>query len=234
MSKEIRKCDTCESNYKHEPLIILNRDLAADLMTCPRCQEKEEEALRKFKLEQNAQRNWQKEVPYEYRRTEIDHPDFKKNYAHFIEAVKWLRRPSKRCFLGIVGESGKCKTRIAAELARKVIWDGDAVRWVNSSNWQWDVQHLHCNEEQVATTARVMGAKHARVLFFDDLGSLKATEAVCEQLYGLLEHRSTKPLMMVWTSNEGVEEMLRGKNISDKARVRCLSRLAGYSDIITV
>jgi len=55
---------------------------------------------------------------------------------------------------------------------------------------------------------------------------------VCDHLYALLEARTANVLPMLWTSNETVGEMLAGKALTEKARKRNLSRLAGFSNIL--
>lgn len=234
---DIRTCETCKKEYEHEPLLVFGRDFASNVTNCPPCSEAQEEAEKRSALAKIAGEKWRKSVPKNYRNTDLEHANFKKVYAHYNSALQWfigsdLGQGERKPFLGLVGDSGKCKTRIISQVAKKFIQRGENIRWVNSADWQWDVQHLHDNYERIAATERIKSACRASVLVFDDIGSLKATEAVCERFYALLETRSNLSLTTLWTSNETVAEMLVGKNITPKARTRCTSRLAGYSNII--
>lgn len=227
---ETRTCDDCGKSFEIDASPIF-----ANCTKCDACEEKASEMEERRKREHRALASWEATVPKVYRDTRQEHPD----YPGTLHAAcrRWLSGDGtggeEHClFLGIIGESGRCKTRVISQLVKLLIWRGESVMWVNSSRWQWDVQHLHDDSEKIDAAKRVKMAIEAPWLVFDDLGSLKSTETVCEHLYGLLEARTSHGLPMLWTSNERVGEMLAGKALSEKARKRNLSRLAGFSNIV--
>ena len=104
----------------------------------------------------------------------------------------------------------------------------------NSSQFQWSAQHQFSDANGKAAASWLQTYRKAGVLVFDDIGSLKGTEAVSEALYALLEYRTTRELPILWSSNETISEMLPGKKITELARKRILSRLGGFSNIIEI
>ena len=113
-----------------------------------------------------------------------------------------------------------------------MIWRGDFVTWVNSAKFQWCCQNQfndHAGKE-AASLLRIY--QKTANLVFDDIGSLKATETVSDNLYALLEYRTANRLTTMWTSNESLKEMLVGKILTEKQRARSMSRLGGFSNII--
>ncbi len=235
---ETRTCTACGKAYTHEPLVLGEggSDLLANVTTCPDCLADEEGREQRAERERKAKAAWEAAVPAEYRKTDTAHPDYRKHLAVHKMSMLWLRgedigQGERRLFLGLIGESGRCKTRIVSQVAKRVIWEGGSVLWVNSSRFQWACQN------QFGENSREAGAwlgrfREADFLVFDDIGSLKSTEAVSDNLYALLEHRTAHCLPMLWTSNETLGEMLAGKGITEKARKRNLSRLGGFSNIL--
>lgn len=228
--KETRLCEICEESFEIDASPIF-----ANCTKCDACEEQASEREQRKKREERALNAWESTVPKVYRETRQDHSDYP-GWAH-AACRKWLDGEAlggnERClFLGLIGESGRCKTRVISQLVKLLIWRGEHVHWVNSSRWQWDVQHLHDDSEKIEAAKRIKIAMEAPWLVFDDLGSLKSTETVCEHLYALLEARTANGLPVLWTSNETVGEMLAGKALTEKARKRNLSRLAGFSNIL--
>jgi DNA replication protein DnaC len=178
-------------------------------------------------------------VPAVYRATDIEHPDYKRQMATHNLCMRWVKgedigEDGRKLFLGMVGESGLCKTRIVSQMVRLMIWRGCSVYWINSSQFQWACQHLHDDAERGKAAATIKSVHNCQNLVMDDIGSLKATEIVSDNLYSVLEHRTSYEKPMIWTSNETLEEMLPGSKISEKAKKRNISRLAGYSNIIGI
>lgn len=227
---ELRTCRECACQFE-----IDTDPMFARFHLCDDCEQKQAENEERRAREKRALSSWEATVPKVYRETKQDHPDFPRS-VH-VACRSWLAGEGiggndRQLFLGLIGESGRCKTRVISQLVKLLIWRGESVIWVNSSRWQWDVQHLHDDSEKIDAAKRVKMAMEAPWLVFDDLGSLKSTETVCDNLYALLEARTANELPMLWTSNETVGEMLAGKGLTEKARKRNLSRLAGFSNIL--
>jgi DNA replication protein DnaC len=117
-------------------------------------------------------------------------------------------------------------------LAKKLIWMGQRVTWVNSSELQITAQTLFDKAKGNASREKISAWVSAKNLVIDDIGNLKATEAVVSALYSILEPRSNSHKLTIWTSNEQEDQMLLGDSISDIARSRVISRISGNSQII--
>jgi DNA replication protein DnaC len=106
------------------------------------------------------------------------------------------------------------------------------VLWLNSSRFQWACQHQFDDASKAEANTWLRRYRAASWLVFDDIGSLKSSEIVADELYSLLEHRTSLEMPMIWTSNETIEEML--PKLSEKPRARILSRLDGFSNVVTI
>ena len=234
MKNELRICSACGVKYTHDPLCFDGLDLMAHVTACPSCSEEIERIESKTQKELAARERWESTVDPEYRKTSLDHPDFPRPIYH--ECLRWMRRElpadENKTFLGLTGLSGLCKTRVVAMIVKNLIWRGEHVTWVNSARFQWCCQ-TQFNDTHGREAQSLLGAfRQTRNLVFDDLGAIKSTEIVCENLYSLLEFRTANGLRMIWTSNESLSEILAGKSLTEKSRGRCISRLGGFSKII--
>lgn len=213
--------------------------MMASVTMCNACAEAAENKATASTREEKAKARWKACVPKQYRDTDVHHPSYQAMMLTHKAAMMWLRgsdleQGERRLFLGLVGESGHCKTRIISQLVKRMIWEGDNILWMNSSNFQWACQNQFNDLNAREASAWLHRYQIAPVLVFDDIGNLRSTEVVSDALYRLLEHRTSNCLPMLWTSNETISEMLAGKNLTEKARKRNLSRLAGYSNILEI
>lgn len=234
---ENRVCTDCGQTYLHEPMIFGEKDMLDHVTICDSCTTKAERQEERSKREAKAKSSWEDSVPAEYRKTDVEHPGYKKHMAVHRLSMSWLKgdhigQDERRLFLGLIGESGQCKTRVISQVVKRIIWEGGSVLWLNSSRFQWACQNQFNDENSKEASKWLRRYQDASCLIFDDIGSLKSTEAVSDNLYALLEHRTAFGLPMLWTSNETIDEMLAGKGLTEKARKRNISRLAGFSNIL--
>jgi DNA replication protein DnaC len=238
---ETRTCSDCQKPYVHEPSVLFDTDIFADHTQCNDCTEIQEAAMEKERSrerwEAEARERWESTVEEEYRETSVDHPDFPKPLLS--ECLRWMRGETvmgsdNKLFLGLIGQSGRCKTRVASVVVKRLIWKRERVTWVNSAKFQWCCQNQFSDSYGREAQQQLRSYSKANVLVFDDIGSLKSTETVSDNLYSLLEYRTANRLRMIWTSNETLDEILAGKGVSEKARVRNISRLGGFSNIMEV
>jgi DNA replication protein DnaC len=235
---ESRQCEGCGKAYEYEALTFNGTEVCVTSL-CDPCAEKHNEKVEQEQRKATAINKWTQCVPDGYRDTDINHPDYQARIKTHDLCMRWVNGESmgqdgRRLFLGLIGDSGLCKTRIISQMVKRMIWRGRSVFWINSSQFQWSCQHLHDDSERGKASRAIKSARNCSVLVLDDIGSLKATEIVSDNLYAILEHRTTNKLPMIWTSNETLDEMLPGNKISEKAKRRNVSRLAGYSNIIGV
>ena len=229
-----RTCTDCGQQYAHESMMIENVDLLDHITICDPCSDKARRTYGKLEWRRISTLRWEEAIPVEYRGTDINHPNYQKVVHAHKSAMKWFRdadTSTRRPFLGLIGASGGCKSRIASQVAKQGIWEHGFYQWCGSYKFQWACQNQFGDDGKEASRLLRTWRETAN-LIFDDIGSLKSSEVVSDTLYALLEHRPANSLPMIWTSNEQPEEMLAGKNLTEKERARNISRLKGYSEII--
>lgn len=229
-SKELRECVACKNHYEHEPVIINGKDFMAAVTHCEPCSEayRRDDALKT--RESDARDEWERVVDEKYRDTDTSDPRYPKTADR--SATRWLNATASSPFMGLVGASGLGKTRVISQMVKILIWNGHSVCWMNSSSFQWASQNQFDNTHGSEAKEMLRRYRDAKHLVFDDIGRLKTTERICDDLYDLLETRSARGTRMMWTSNEDTNEIMTGKAITAKARTRIISRLEGYSQII--
>jgi DNA replication protein DnaC len=230
MMNNQRTCSHCGDTYTHTPVMFGGIDMLAHCNTCDDCSHKlEKEYEEKARIEA-AKERWRSAIPDEYRLTNPNHEDFPKGIFRIGE--EFLKTHAKP-FFGMVSESGKGKSRVSAMLAKKLIWAGEHVTWVNSAALQAAAQNQFDDERAGISKNSIDAWKRTRNLVLDDLGNLKASDAIVSTLYAIIEERTTMHRRTIWTSNETLEKMLQGDRLSHEARSRIISRIGGYSEIVT-
>jgi len=108
-------------------------------------------------------------------------------------------RPRNGHGLGLIGPSGKCKTRMVYERLMD-LRENENTRFLALSSFQLQraIQH-QWNDD--ACKALLRRARSAGLLFIDDLGKQKFTEAAEAELFDILEERTSYRRSVVFTSN---------------------------------
>lgn len=258
---EIRTCEECSKTYQHVACYLDDEqggyDWNADLHNCPSCvpivmerEERErltrEEEERRQAKEDAAKAAWIATVPPLYRETDIAHPDYPKEIHG--KAVEWQKiRESgegpSRPFLGLIGMSGRCKTRVISQVIKRMIWQDHRCQWVNATEFQRLVQSQWSNEtkssESCLTSSSTVGKKaRARLedlrtcdtLTLDDLGKGRITDTVAGALYDLIEERTAQGRTTLWTSNANLDELIQ--MLPPDSGGPIARRLAEFSTII--
>jgi hypothetical protein len=190
-------------------------------------------------------------TPPRYRQTNLEHPNF--NIALWNQVRAW-EPCDETPFLGLVGVSGACKTRIAFMHFRKII--GERVRpigelgsihtpriaaltstefaqlvgkqFISNSeprgSWEKNPQH--------EARHRLDGIRNCEVLLLDDLGKAKNTPSVAAELFSIIDHRHAENLLTIWTANSTPEEIVSG--MSEDMAGPLAGRLIECSKIITI
>jgi DNA replication protein DnaC len=243
---EIRTCEECSKSYQHEPSFIFGpeRDLNADLHTCPSCapivegrEEKEriareDEQLRQAK-EDAAKAAWLATVPPLYRETDTAHPDYPQ--AIHLKAIEWQKarqsgEGTPSLFLGLIGQSGRCKTRVVSQVIRQMIWKGHRCQWVNATEFQRLVQNQWSNDNGAKVRARLETFRACDVLTLDDLGKGRLTDTVAGVLYDLVEERTAQGRATLWTSNASLDDLIQMLPLDSGGPI--VRRLHEFSTII--
>lgn len=255
---EIRTCEECSKTYLHEPYFIFDepggKDWNAEVYTCPEClslvEEREkakrlerEERERQEAHERAARAAWETVVPRLYRDTRTDHPGYPGKIHR--EAMAWLKKGEPPTFFGIIGPTGKGKTRVASQAMRGAIQEGKNCAWVNAAEFQrlvqsqWDnspskPRNFGAEVPSVGEEARkrLKSFRDCQFLVFDDLGKGRITETVAGGLYDLIEERVAEGRRTVWTSNATLQILLR--MLPEDCGRPIVRRLAEFSTIIEI
>lgn len=200
---------------------------------CETCQDqydREAEAQREIERQEAADRQRQdiadridRVTPPRYRATDPDHPDFNRQLWQHVMA--W--QPTDRTpFLGLVGPSGASKTRCAylklKSLVMASVDHGKAATWAAVTAGEFGetvlgqfrktsaVRDLHDRDPQAAASSYLKSLRRSDIVLFDDLGKGRATPAVTEELFHLIDHRHAHNLPTLWTANSSPEAIVTG------------------------
>lgn len=159
---------------------------------------------------------FQKTCPDRYRATNQDDERF--NADLWGAVSEWL--PSSEVpWLGLIGASGLCKTRIAWLKARQMLYslpdsdfdmklpEGRRLRWNtiyaitdcelrNAAYGRFGSDDAKRESEELLREIR-----QSPILIYDDIGKVKITDAVSAEMFNLIEYRHAWNLPMIWTSN---------------------------------
>lgn len=228
---ETRTCDTCGKQYEHEPFSFQpgGVDMFANCYTCPSCSEEAE----KETAEQNrigaAKAEFERIVPPSYCKTDINHQGF--NVALWDKLKNWR---AEHGWLGLVGETGRCKSRCLALLVKRLCWEGWHGEWCTATGFQWAARRQFHDQDGNRACSYLDDWKKARVLVLDDLGKQTWTPTVESEFYDLLEYRTNREKLTLWSANTHPEEMVSSKQLSQDRGAPIVGRLLDYSEIILV
>jgi hypothetical protein len=203
--------------------------------SCPSCAEREEaelvaqrEAEEARKRITVAQEKALDELPPLFRATDTAHPRF--NLTAWNKVKDHTLTPEKP-WLGLIGETGKCKTRMAALIAIEEI-GRIAEKW-KSTDWRkrepifiFTTGYRICELASLVSTGSWEQKEEARkelerittcdLLLVDDLGKWKLTDTVAATLFAIINERYADCLRTIWTANSTPEEIAAMMN-SDMA-----------------
>lgn len=203
-------CRTCGGTFHYEPVILFGRDLARPLhLDCERCvltlKDQERQAI-KTKRTQELVARWELVIPPDLRRTHVSHAAFN---GRLWELVKnWRPHPGNGS-LGIIGPAARCKTRVMALLAKRVmLLDEERVTWTSAVRLKDAATDRYSRDRQISTTARehLEECKRTPWLFLDDFGKNEWSPAFESQLFQILDHRMNHQLPTVWSANTHPED----------------------------
>ena len=210
---------------------------------CIYCHDVEREQKRK---EDAAKTAWLEIVPPLYRETDITHPDYPE--AIHKKAMDWQKSQESgdentSLFFGLIGNSGRCKTRVVSQVMKRMILSGQYCQWVNATEFQRLVQSQWSNESvggssclsSSSTTgekarSRLETFRTCGVLVFDDLGKGRLTDTVAGALYDLIEERTAQGRVTLWTSNASLDDLLQMLPVDSGGPI--VRRLVEFSTII--
>ena len=224
-----KNCTKCGKEFAYEPVYVEDREVFAKTL-CDDCIDAEEED--RAVMAQIAERvalheRWQRICPEEYRETDLER--LNPTYRRAIE--RWSQASRKG--IGIVGAPGLCKTRTAFLLLKKSHYEHRQACFAISAKGlakcaidQFD------REQDVRQSARrkLALSRSADVLLLDDLGKGTMSERPEEELYDILEHRTSHRKLTIWTANSKGDALLN--HFSPDRADAIFRRLTEFSEIV--
>jgi len=220
-------CSDCATPFTFEPITFGNKVVFSPTK-CDPCTEKyiayaEQDAQ---KRRENARRDrFAQMIPPIYLDTLPERiPD------RLREATEmWEYNPMG---IGIIGMSGKCKTRSAVLLLERMHDEGRTTFYISATDLALNSANQFADNpatKNIACSILTM-CRSAEVLLLDDLGKGKMTDRAETELYDLLEYRTSRRLPMIWTSNSDASG-LHPMFLPDRADA-IIRRLVEFSQIV--
>jgi len=194
--------------------------------SCPPCAEREEEELQAQRqrariVEEvtNARDKAFRKLPALFHVTDTTHPKFNRTAWDKLNAH---RLTEEKPWLGLIGETGLCKTRMAALIAIEEI-GRIAEKW-KSTDWRkrepifiFTTGYRICELAGIVSTGSFDQKEDARkelekittcdLLLIDDLGKGRITDTVAASLFAIINERYANLLRTIWTANSTPEQM---------------------------
>jgi DNA replication protein DnaC len=194
-----KACDDCGQVTDYEPLLVGELDLARDLphlcQACSASRRAVEEAEAAERQRAKREAAWIATVPAKYRNTDLLHPDF--------PAKLWrgLREWDITRNIGLIGPSGRGKTRVLGLLAKRAIAEDRFVGWCPATSFQWAAQNQWDDAQGGDCKKWLKRWQECAILFLDDLGKHRWTEAVESEFFALVDRRYSDGKPIHWSMN---------------------------------
>lgn len=203
-------CRTCGKTFHYEPVIIFGRDLARSLhIHCEPCVltlKEQERQARKTQRTRDLVAQLDRVLPPDLLRTYLSHPEFNRPLWELVK--NWKPHP-ENLSLGIIGPAARCKTRVMALLAKRVLLlEETQVTWTSAVRLKDAATDRYSRDRQISTTAREHLEECRKIpwLFLDDFGKNEWSPAFESQLFQILDHRMNHQLITVWSANAHPED----------------------------
>jgi DNA replication protein DnaC len=168
-------------------------------------------------------------IPSRFRGTDINHEDF--NLSLWNEVKEW--KPSLEIpFLGMVGESGASKTRVAYLLFAQLASAG-SMTFAAKSMTDLGIliaKQFQSYDSKAEARDELDSLRLCGLLLLDDLGKARNTPSVAVELFSIIDHRHAHNLPTIWTANGEPEEIVHG--MSDDIAGPLAGRLIECSKIV--
>jgi len=199
-------CSACADKLAAEALAKQNRDQLADI-----------------------HERWSK-LPALYRTTDPNHPHINRSLRGKV--LEYDSRSSNGKGLGLYGPTGAGKTRIMYLLLHKLHFSGVKIAVTNAIAIARAASQEFDDDQKTRGDARLLlrNAVTSEVLFIDDIGKERLTEAAELKLYWLIEERTASYRPILWTSNFMGSDLR--KLMSDNRGPAITRRLAEFSSVL--
>lgn len=222
-------CPCCKSN----PANFVPSPLSDPLITpCDDCFRKTEDQWKRrsqgsARVDVSTLReHFLRRVPKEYQESDVSRFPEK-----WIDVERFL--PERGRGLILMGETGKCKTRMGVQLvlglATRFQAQGD---FVSAQEFAEHSQNRYAAEKGAYHQRRLQEIRSSRFLLLDDVGKQANSRTVEAALFDLIERRTTRHLTTIVTTNStgrDLEAML-----SEDRGPAMIRRLREFNDVIVV
>lgn len=128
--------------------------------------------------------------------------------------------------IGIIGPAGTFKTTALAHfLANAMEKWGKRCEFINGAEFSRVAGSIAVGRDE-----KIRDLRTAEILLFDDIGKGKFTETSEQELWALLEYRTSHLKPTLWTANSGAKKL--SGMLSDDRSASIIGRLGDYSEII--
>jgi DNA replication protein DnaC len=166
---------------------------------------------------------WKHLCPPLYRDTIVERLPYKDK---FEEVQRWCYGPVGLIVLGL---SRRGKTRSVWKLLERLHFEGRDIIALTPMKLKLQVAKVWQDPE---TAEEWIGSLHgADVLFFDDLDTVKFTEAVEELIYDVFEYRPVHNKPVIITVNQSGSQLARRMNASGRG-VKIVERMREFCQVI--
>ena len=221
-------CRECGRTFKSMVLHLFGRELLPD-RACPDCVEAREAEIAMENSEQDnsmLRAEWIAICPPLYRKT-----DRKRLSKPLLNAVDAFEGNDS---MGIVGKPGAGKTRAAFLALKRMHLQGKRCAYINGSQFNAQVANKAADFPELRDQAHsiLRNIRDAQFLLLDDVGKQRFTSASEQELYDLLEHRTSFLKPIIWTTNSTAKD-LQGRISKDRGDA-VIRRLTEDSKIVKV
>ncbi len=196
---------------------------------CAACSAKIEAEIEAEKKRQNnaaREEKWKAVCPPLYRDTDLRHESLAP------AAVACVTRWNMEKGIGLIGESGRGKTRLLFVALRRAFDAGSFVRVVSHNRFSKLVMEAFSGESRSESGKELNVLRRTDFLMIDDLGKAPSTERADAEMEELIEHRVSNDLPILWSANAG-GGWLEARFGPDRGPA-LLRRLAQFCECITV
>lgn len=222
-----RKC-SCGTDYQ-----AVEMDLFGQLyyrpFACPPCVERSEAdkvAEEQRQKQKGREDKWNAVCPPLYRDTDLSHTGLSR------AAVDCVRRWDMKRGIGLIGESGRGKTRVLFVALRRAHEAGKFVRVVSHNRFSKIVIEAFSGDGRAESGKELMWLRKTDYLMIDDLGKAPSTERADAEMEELIEYRVSNDLPILWSAN-AAGGWLENRFGPDRGPA-LVRRLAQFCECITV
>ncbi len=225
MPIEPRKCDQCGQSF-------LPPD--KNIWECPACSKRRSDESAARNLD-TIKARFLAATPARMRNTDTQHPGFSKNAWPLIRDHKFT---SEKPWLGLVGETGCCKTRMVflrAEIGLVKMTTAKRVptfEIITGYEFAETVMLSFSDATKEAACDRLDKLRYADLLILDDVDKARMTPAIASEFFALVDARHRDDAMMLWTANIPPEQFTAGMAASMAAP--CAGRINDSSTIFNL